>query len=194
MSTPTVAVVGGGPCGALTSLALANRGFDVTLFEARQDPRTSTAKSRARSINLAYSARGIRAIRTLVGDELVERVLARGLAMRGRMIHKAPSSNAPHDTELDPQDYGVYEHGECINSISRSEITNILLDAVDAEPRISLCFGAKLAKMDLRGSKTGARLHFDGPVSEWQGDFVVGADGSHSAIRSELLRQARCVL
>ena len=48
-------IVGAGLAGALLSVLLARRGFKVTLYDRRPDPRETTAEG-GRSINLALAA------------------------------------------------------------------------------------------------------------------------------------------
>jgi 2-polyprenyl-6-methoxyphenol hydroxylase-like FAD-dependent oxidoreductase len=84
-SNMIVAVVGGGPIGALAALYLAKRGWTIHLFESRPDPRLSSSGS-GKSINLALSVRGIEAMRR-VGGGVVEEVMRWVVPMRGRMIH-----------------------------------------------------------------------------------------------------------
>jgi kynurenine 3-monooxygenase len=72
-------VVGAGPVGALTALSLHRRGWEVEIWESRDgrslsvcalltlaDPRgQSTLMTNLRSINLAISARGLEALRSV---------------------------------------------------------------------------------------------------------------------------------
>ena len=72
-------VVGAGPVGALTALSLHRRGWEVEIWESREgmstreglvltrpDPRgKDTAITNLRSINLAISARGLEALRSV---------------------------------------------------------------------------------------------------------------------------------
>ena len=196
----TALVSGAGLVGALTAAMLASRGYTVTIIEARLDPRLSSASgsstgARARSINLALSPRGIEALRS-VSEELVGRVLKEGIEMRGRMLHKKGKGGA---VEKEGQDYGYYDEGECIRSISRTTLGNFLLDHLDGLPKegrgsVRVLFGTKLAEMDLRTEASGSevvlatkevgerREHFD---------LVVGADGAYSRVRREMMRGAK---
>ena len=59
-------VVGGGPVGALTALSLHRRGWEVELWEGRDDPRGKDERiTNLRSINLAISSRGLEAMRSV---------------------------------------------------------------------------------------------------------------------------------
>jgi len=53
-----VTLVGAGLAGALLAVLLARRGFEVTLYERRADPRQLRPEG-GRSINLALAARGL---------------------------------------------------------------------------------------------------------------------------------------
>ena len=194
-----VAVIGAGLVGALCAAMLASRGWQVDLYDARGDPRLDSAAVQARSINLALSARGIEALRS-VNDELAARVLAEGVPMRGRMLHHRPSTvGGPTRTEA--QDYGVVEDGEWINSISRTGLAIFLLDHLDGLPRegrgsVAMHFGTKLVEMDL-GHDHGVTLTVadrERGQRDVQADFVVGADGAYSQVRRQMMRGNRCVV
>ena len=79
MKTPgdhSLAVVGAGLVGSLLALILANRGYQVTVYERRADPR-KVGDASGRSINLALSERGWRALE-----------LAAGIAGRNAVEHE----------------------------------------------------------------------------------------------------------
>src|SRR5262245_14204043 len=80
---PRVTIVGAGLAGALLACQLGKDGYTVEMYEKRSDPRTQ-AQSRARSINLAISVRGLHAL-AQVG--LADEVLRAAIAMPGRMMH-----------------------------------------------------------------------------------------------------------
>lgn len=197
-STPaqSVAVVGAGLVGALCGSMLAARGFDVTIIESRSDPRKTAAAGRARSINLALSPRGIEALRS-VSESLVDRVLEEGIEMRGRMLHKKGKGGR---VEKEGQDYGYYDEGECIRSISRTTLGNFLLDHIDnitkqgsgTGGRVTVLFETKLVEMDLRNpSGTQLTIQSKGATTEQrQFDLVIGADGAYSKVRREMMRGA----
>lgn len=98
-SSKSVAVVGGGPVGALAALYFAKHFSKVTLYELRPgqlplhsklipDPRIPSNRAGLpnKSINLALSDRGILGIRG-VSHELAEEVVATTIPMRGRCLH-----------------------------------------------------------------------------------------------------------
>lgn len=111
------AVVGAGPVGCLTALGLAQRGYEVDLFdlrdrivadahEAQKDP------SRQRSINLAISTRGLAGL-AAVDEALAETVLNSAVPMRARMIHTKAG-------EQMSQLYGI--HGEVSPELSATTL------------------------------------------------------------------------
>ncbi|GAA5841954.1 hypothetical protein JCM9279_003168 [Rhodotorula babjevae] len=193
----TALVVGAGLVGTLAAAMLASRGWTVTLLEGRADPRLGTHAERARSINLALSPRGIEALRS-VSDELVDRVLADGIEMRGRMLHKVPKGKGK-GVDKEPQDYGRYEEeGECIRSISRTALGIHLLDHVDGLPKsgrgsVTTRFETRLGSMDLRTDQ-GVDVVLqakDADLEKRRFDFVLGGDGAYSRVRQEMMRGSR---
>jgi kynurenine 3-monooxygenase len=178
-SKPQVTIVGAGLAGALLACYLGKSGYRVELFEKRPDPRKQ-ATSRARSINLAISARGIHALRE-VG--LAESVLSSAIPMHGRMIH-APSG------QLSFQPYGRDE-SESIHSVSRSDLNATLIDAASRFEKVRLHFQQKCTGIDL---ETAAVELWDGERNEQRresAELVIGADGAYSAVRAQLQKLDR---
>src|SRR5438309_1050702 len=116
-SKPQFTIVGSGLAGALLACYLGRVGRSVDVYERRPDPR-EREESRARSINLAISVRGVHALRE-VG--LADEVLRMAIPMRGRMIH-------PRTGRLAFQPYGKSE-SESIHSVPRADLNNILIRA-----------------------------------------------------------------
>ena len=115
-------VVGAGLAGSLLALALARRGFAVTVYERRPDPRVGAIDA-GRSINLALAERGIRALERCGIMSAVKPLL---IAMRGRIVHH-PGAQAA----LLP--YGL-RHSEVIYSVSRAALNRVLIDAAGSGP------------------------------------------------------------
>jgi kynurenine 3-monooxygenase len=166
--------VGGGLAGSLLACFLARRGYPVTIYERRPDPRTGKVE-RGRSINLALSERGLDALRRI---DLEKQVLVEALPMRGRMIH-------PLRGELDFQPYSL-DGDRAINSISRGALNNALLDAAQPHPGMRLAFEHQLVEL----APESGRMLFQTPGGqvEARADVVLGADGAGSAVRGQLLR------
>ena len=121
-SVSGVNIIGAGLAGSLLAILLAKRGFHVTVYERRPDPRLSPTDS-GRSINLALAARGLRGL-NLAGVQ--ERVMPLAIPMRGRMVHE-------HDGATELQMYGVRPE-EVIYSVSRADLNRALIEAAAAFP------------------------------------------------------------
>jgi kynurenine 3-monooxygenase len=167
-----VAIVGGGPAGSLLALALAQCGLDVELYERRSDPRRQSAGA-GKSINLGLSKRGMQALE-MVG--LLDRVLARSVVMRGRVIH-------PLDGAVRFQPYGK-NTAEVLHSVDRNELNCMLLEEAGLYPSVKLHFEHRL----LRADKQSRALEFDAPGRSMKVSppWVIGADGVFSTMRREL--------
>ncbi|ODQ78454.1 hypothetical protein BABINDRAFT_162675 [Babjeviella inositovora NRRL Y-12698] len=185
-----VAIVGAGLVGCLAALALANAdktnpaapAYEVTLFEMRPDPRLQKASGQLRSINLAVSDRGIRALNA-IDPQMARRVLAGMIPMYGRMIHHKQDSHG--ECRQESQQYGLY--GEGINSIDRGVLNNKLLDELDAVG-VQALFHHKLTSMGMGEKPT---LFFNDETAPHEFDFILGCDGAFSATRFHLQKHMR---
>ncbi|KAJ1025803.1 hypothetical protein NDA18_004136 [Ustilago nuda] len=153
-----IAIIGAGPVGCLAALAFAQRGCKVEIFESRPDPRTHEAITRSsqRSINLALSTRGITGLRSvsLVGlgstdKDLADLVLEDSVPMRARMIHIVTRrATKDQKAEVKEQSQLYSNKGECINSVDRGRLNNILLDHALMHPNVAVHFEHKLQSVD----------------------------------------------
>ena len=168
----TITIVGAGLVGALLGTLLAQRGFAVTLFERRPDPRRAGFLG-GRSINLALAERGWHGLR-LAGLAQTLRPLA--VMMRGRMVHALDGS-----TNL--QRYGR-DDSEVIWSINRGRLNMALLDAAEAAGA-QIHFDRRLASVDWDSST----LHVadeSGATRTHAAATIIGADGAGSALRAAM--------
>ena len=83
-----ILIIGAGLCGSLLALRLGQRGFNVTVYEMRTDLR-KTDISAGRSINLAFSDRGNKAIKMVGLEDKVKKLC---IPMNGRMLHDKESN------------------------------------------------------------------------------------------------------
>jgi kynurenine 3-monooxygenase len=162
-----IAIAGAGLVGSLLSIYLAKRGYKVTVFERRPDMRKQAVDG-GRSINLALSNRGIRALEE-VG--LAEELKKTAIPMHGRMIHD-------RESKLSFLPYG--KEGQFINSISRSGLNKVLMTAAETHG-VEFLFEQRIEKADAESSAltiNGQRIaHYN---------IIIGADGAFSAVRSGL--------
>ena len=173
MAKSAVTIVGAGLVGSLLATLLAQRGFAVTVFERRRDPRVAGYVG-GRSINLALAERGLHGLR-LAG--MTDTVMALAIMMRGRMVHH-------RDGHTELLRYGR-DDSEVIWSVSRGRLNTALIEAAEAA-------GARFEfDQRLEGASfgTGTTLRFQneaGEVREESVPFAIGADGAGSALRAAI--------
>lgn len=104
------------------------------------------------------------------------------------------------------------DHDQAINSIDRATLNNALLDELERTPNVKLFFNHKLTGADFRARKAwferrvpgdqekadnlhphkASSIDFDrAPEVEVQFDFLIGADGAHSASRYHMMKYSR---
>ncbi|MFT6035039.1 MAG: kynurenine 3-monooxygenase, partial [Marivirga sp.] len=163
----TIGILGAGLVGSLLSIYLKQRGYDVTILEKRGDLRKSKSQA-GRSINLALSRRGIKALKEVRVFDKIQSIM---LPMEGRMMHDTSG-------ELTFQPYG--KEGEHINSISRSILNEHLLDAAE-EAGVKLLF--KHECDDISIDETSIHFKNDTNTGYLEFDLIFGADGAYSKLR-----------
>lgn len=174
LSAQPVSMVGAGLAGSLLALLLARRGFAVTLYDRRSDPRTAV-NCAGRSINLALAARGIRALERARVMEHIRPLL---IAMRGRMLH-----NRSGECEL--QRYGRRAE-EVIYSVGRAALNRALLDEVTRHHQVEVkfeqtCLRANLDTDALSFRDLASGLTYEKPLTP-----TIATDGAGSAVRVSL--------
>lgn len=170
-------IIGGGLAGSLMSVYLAKKGFDVHLFERRPDMRKEKM-SAGRSINLALSTRGVKALQKIGLDK---EILEDGIPMYGRIMHGIDSS-------LNYQPYG--KEGEAIYSVSRGRLNIKLLELADEYENITIYFNHKCVDVDIDNGVA----HFedeDGNLVISKADRNIGTDGAYSAVREKMQHSGR---
>lgn len=161
--------------GSLAALNFARMGNHVDLYEYREDIRHALVVQ-GRSINLALSQRGRKAL-AAVGLE--EKVLATAIPMRGRMLHDIRGKISV--VLYDPC------NNQCLYSVGRRQLNEVLLDACDKFPNIQCHFEHKLTSANLREGS----MEFRNPQEEVisaAADLIVGCDGAFSSVRQQLVR------
>ncbi len=166
-----ILIIGAGLCGSLLALRLGQRGYNVTVYEMRPDLR-KTDISAGRSINLAFSDRGNKAMK-LVGIE--DKVKALCIPMNGRMLHDKEGN-----TFL--SNYSGRDH-EYINSISRGGLNALLLDEAEKHKNVKIHFNKKCKSVDFE--KTTALFKDYKTKNEFveDADVIIATDGAGSVLR-----------
>ena len=172
-----VTIAGAGLVGSLEAIYLAKRGFQVEVYERRQDMR-KVELSAGRSINLALSARGWNALKAVGVDQDVEKM---AIPMYKRVMHAV-------DGSLTDQQYG--QDGEAIYSVSRGGLNQLLMNLAGEQENVNMHFNYKCVDVDLK-SASATFEHNDGNQKNVDADMIIGADGAYSVIRSKMIKQDR---
>jgi kynurenine 3-monooxygenase len=166
----SVAIVGAGLVGSLLAIYLAKRGYKISVYERRMDMRKHKIEG-GRSINLALSNRGIRALNE-VG--LAEVLKQNAIPMHGRMIHDEKGN-------LGLQPYG--KTGQYINSVSRGGLNMVLMTEAE-KLGVEFYFEHRCVHIDFE--KSDLVLKFNEAILHRAHDIVLGTDGAFSAVRSTM--------
>jgi len=169
-----VAIIGGGLAGSLLSVYMARRGYEVHIFEKRSDSRKKGYVG-GRSINLALSHRGIRALQD-VG--VAEEILPLAIPMRGRMLHSLEGEQSFFP-------YGKNEN-EYINSISRGGLNEALIAIAEKYPNVHYHFDTPCVDIDFDEKK----LYFENQT--FVADVIFATDGAGSVIRQKMVAKGLC--
>ncbi len=175
MSKKNITISGSGLVGSLLGVYLKQKGYDVSIYERRPDLRNSNI-SGGKSINLALSQRGWRALAGVGLDKEIEKM---AIPMYKRVMHAV-------DGTLTDQPYGV--NGEAIFSVSRGGLNERMMSLAE-ENGVTIHFDHKCSYVDLKT----AEAHFEGPNGkiEVQSDILFGADGAFSAVRAVMQKTDR---
>ena len=163
-----ITIIGAGLVGSLLSIYLSKRGYKIKLYERRTDMRKESV-SAGRSINLALSDRGIKALEE-VGIMNEIRMIC--IPMNGRYIHNADGTTAF-------QPYG--KQGQFINSVSRGELNKKLIDIAE-KYGAEIFFNHKCERIDWdRSTITFEIADLIPQTVDFK--FLFAADGAYSAAR-----------
>ncbi|HEX6846971.1 MAG TPA: NAD(P)/FAD-dependent oxidoreductase [Chitinophagaceae bacterium] len=163
-----VTIIGAGLVGSLLSIYFSRRGYKVKVFERSADMRRETG-SAGRSINLALSDRGIKALEEVGVMDEIRKVC---IPMHGRFIHNADGTTAF-------QAYG--KEGQFINSVSRGELNKKLMSLAEHHGA-EIYFNHKCNGIDwTTNSISFEQLDNTRQTTNFQ--LLFGADGAYSAAR-----------
>ncbi len=169
----SILISGAGPVGSLLAIYMARRGYKVTVYEKREDPRKTMADD-GRSINLALSHRGIHALQK-AGLEQV--ILSTAIPMKGRMIHDTKGQ-----TNFQP--YG--EEGQYINSVSRGGLNRALIESAVQEHGIEFHFNEKCISVNPETRLAEFENYLTKKTSSVPYELLAGSDGAFSQVRQSL--------
>ncbi len=170
-SSPTkITIIGCGPAGSLLATLLAQKKYQVDVFEQRVDMRIENI-SAGRSINLALANRGIVPLQVA---GVMKKIEARLTTMEGRMLHDENGNQTL-------QKYGQKAH-EVIYSVSRGDLNKILMDAAEATGQVNITFNSNITQVDFDNNQIHYNVGKESRIHEY--DILIGADGAGSIVRS----------
>ncbi len=166
-----ILIIGAGLCGSLLALRLAQRGYNVKVYESRPDLRT-TDISAGKSINLALSDRGFKALRLAGVEDKARKVC---IPMHGRLIHDIEGNTFTSNYSGREDEY--------INSISRGELNGLLLTEADLYDNLTIHFNSECTAVDIENNvatfyNTKTKENF-----EVKANVIFGTDGAGSVLR-----------
>lgn len=165
-----IIIIGAGLVGSLLSIYLTRRGYKVSIYERRADMRTQQMLA-GRSINLALSDRGIKALKEVGIMDQIKKI---AIPMHGRLMHDKDGTQVF-------QAYG--KEGQFINSVSRGELNARLMDLAEKEG-VSIYFNKKCNKVDWINKEVSFENN-SGSSKIVAFDILFGSDGSFAATRLE---------
>ena len=172
-----ITIAGAGLVGSLCALYMRKRGFDVSVYERRDDLRL-TEISAGKSINLALSVRGWTALKKVGAAENVEKI---AIPMYKRVMH---------DTEGNLYDQAYGNPGQAIYSVSRANLNLILMEMAEKKGTKIHC-NQKCLDVDFSSGDTTFEHTKTGEKTTVNTDLLIGADGAFSAVRSKMTRRNR---
>lgn len=171
-----ISILGAGLVGSLLAILLQKKGYQVTIFERRDDMR-KLSLSAGKSINLAMSMRGWAALELAGLRTAIEEI---AIPMHGRQIHHPDGSETF-------QAYG--KNDEAIYSVSRGELNKKLMSLAE-ECGVTILFNQRVSDVELENNT----LHIEnenGAETFNNHDIVIAADGAFSALRNAYVKTDR---
>jgi kynurenine 3-monooxygenase len=164
-----VIIVGAGLVGSLLSIYLSKRGYKVKVYERRGDMRNEKVAA-GRSINLALSDRGIKALDEVGAMDEIRKI---AIPMHGRFIHNGDGS-----TGFQP--YG--KQGQFINSVSRADLNKKLIDLAE-QHGAQIFFNHRCESIDWKNDQISFENQNNLNPGTSKFKLLFAADGAYSAAR-----------
>ena len=171
-----VIIVGAGLVGSLWAIYMSKAGYKVTIYERRSDIRKAEI-SAGKSINLALSYRGWKALRGAGVDDEVKKI---ALPMYNRIMHDLEGN-------LTTQPYGKKD--QAIYSVSRGLLNSIMMTMAEKKGNAEIHYNYKCYDADLENGIVYFEDALTGEKKQDQADLVFAADGAFSAIRYNAMQK-----
>ena len=170
-----ITIVGAGLVGSLCAIYMLKRGHKVSVFERRKDLRSEIITA-GKSINLALSERGWSALKKVGVDKEVLKI---AIPMYKRVMHDVEGN-------LTNQPYG--NQGQAIYSVSRAQLNVLMMEIADKNGA-KLYFDEKCVDADLEDAIATFENANTGEKQVVLADWLVGADGSLSSVREQMVKK-----
>jgi len=169
MAKKEITIIGAGLVGSLLSIYLSKRGYAVKVYERMPDMRKQKIAA-GRSINLALSDRGIKALEEVGIMDEIKKI---AIPMHGRFMHNVDGSTAF-------QAYG--KEGQFINSVSRGDLNKKLMDLAE-QHGVEIFFQQRCDHVDWKKQEVTFQNAASLQLSTTNYQLLFGADGAFSAAR-----------
>ncbi|HZM47795.1 MAG TPA: NAD(P)/FAD-dependent oxidoreductase [Burkholderiales bacterium] len=169
--TERVLIAGGGPVGAVTALALAQRGFPVVVFEAEPEANPAPRASTTHAATLEL----------LAGLGLVDEVIARGLMARTFQFRDRPSGKLI--AEFDHTVLADETRFPYAVQFEQHKLARLATQRMLALPETEAHFCATVTDVDVRGDGVTVTAETEKGARKFEGAFLVGCDGGRSTVR-----------
>jgi len=170
-----IAIVGSGLVGTLLAIYLKKAGHKVCVYDRNPDIRT--IEFSGRSINLAISNRGWKALNQIGIDEQIKQI---AVPMEKRAIHTGKN-------KVNFQYYG--NQNEAIYSVSRGVLNRRMIDIAEGFG-VDFLFEKKIWDITLATATLHIGQTEKGAWKDKQYDIIFGADGAFSRVRHRMQRQS----
>jgi 2-polyprenyl-6-methoxyphenol hydroxylase-like FAD-dependent oxidoreductase len=172
----TVAIVGAGIGGLAAALALTRRGIDVEVYEQAHELREFGA-------GVQVSANGTRILHALGLKDALEPVQ---VLPAGKVVRLWDTGQSFKQFDLGME--SVERYGSTYITIHRGDLHSVIAQALTREKPDAIHLKHKLVRLSQNGE--GVQLEFEAAPPARAG-LVIGADGVHSAVRANLIGDAR---
>ncbi len=175
MNVSSVLIVGGGPVGLSLALGLARHGVRSTLFETKSEP---DPHSRA----LGILPRTLEIFRTW---EIYERFISEGVLLTKVAFWVVGQTKPVAEVEL-----GAFARLSAVPGIlilPQNRTEALLMEAVRAAGLTEMHPGHKAVSFEQDSGGVSVEVRGpDGPAQTYRGQYLIGCDGAHSAVRGSL--------
>ncbi len=175
-SKKKIAIIGSGLVGSLLAIYLRKYGHKITVFDRRPDIRN--VKFSGRSINLAMSNRGWKALNEVGIEEDIKEI---AIPLNKRAMHVIGKP-------LYFQNYG--KENEAIWSISRGVLNRKMIDLAE-QAGVEFRFEEKVWDVNLPAAELYTGETEKGEWKAYKYDLIFGCDGAFSRVRHKMQRRSR---